>query len=143
VKWIGRSCAAPTSRLRRTRLSFRAARQPRAALSPGVARTEATLGVRTPAWSLRVRRQPRPPFAHRSVACSSTVTRAGRGLGRRARLGIRGRSTGGLHAHIWGGFPARGGADRAPSASPCGASEFLPSQPPSSALADLATTTNP
>jgi hypothetical protein len=84
------SCAAPTPHLRRARLGFRAVRQPRAAPSPGVAHTEATLGVRTPAWSLQVRRRPRPPFAHRSVVCSSTVTRAGRGLGRSARLASAG-----------------------------------------------------
>jgi hypothetical protein len=71
MKWFGRSTPsrAATRRgpprathVRRTRLGFRAARQLRAASSPGVARTEAPLGVRTAAWSLRVHRRPRPPI---------------------------------------------------------------------------------
>jgi hypothetical protein len=42
-----------------------------------------------------------------------------------------------------GRFPACGGADRAPRASPCGSGGFPPSQPSPSSPADLATTTNP
>jgi hypothetical protein len=96
------SCAAHVPRLCRARLGFRAVRQLRAAPSPGVAHTEATLGVRTATWSLRVRRRPRPPIpagpspallrSHAPVEVWDIAPAS-------AAAGVQG----GRRAHIWGG----------------------------------------
>jgi hypothetical protein len=110
----------------RPRLGVRARRRlfPRwAAPSPGVARTEA-LGIRPPAWSLRSRRRPRPPLTPpvRRLLLPGHARRSRFGATRPPRH-PRARSWRPSRPFIRR-LPSRGGADRAPSASPCGAGEF-------------------